>query len=156
MSEPSGITQLSQKGVQRAAMSERVLAGIMACASLGLLLVAFMLTPSAEGHGTHRQLGLQPCVWASALGQPCPTCGMTTSFAYAARADFLGSFRAQPLGFFMALSVAAAFWVCLHVMLTGSTLARAAAGFMGPRVLWLGLAALLAAWVYKIAVWQGS
>lgn len=127
----------------------------MACAALGLLLVAHMLTPASNGHGTHLQLGLQPCVWASTLGEPCPTCGMTTSFAYAARADFLGSFKAQPLGCVLALGVATAFWISLHVVATGSTLARAAAGMLGPRFLWLALAALIAAWVYKIAAWQG-
>ena len=139
----------------RAGRSERVFAAVMAFASLGLLVVALMLKPSAAGHGTHRQLGLQPCVWASALGQPCPTCGMTTAFAHAARADFLGSFKTQPLGFVLALSVATAFWISLHVAATGSSLARAAIGMLGPRFLWLSLAALIAAWVYKIAVWQG-
>lgn len=155
MPEVFGTTIPSPRGVQRASRGERVLAGLMAFASLALLLVALMLKPAASGHGTHQQLGLQPCVWASTLGQPCPTCGMTTSFAYAARADFLGSFKTQPLGFVLALSVASAFWISLHVALTGSTLARAAAGMLGPRLLWLGLAALIAAWVYKIAVWQG-
>lgn len=127
----------------------------MALASLGLLVVALSLKPAAAGHGTHQQLGLHPCVWATTIGQPCPTCGMTTSFALAARADFLAAFKAQPLGCVLALSVATAFWISLHVAATGSVLARAIAGLMGPRMLWIGLAALIGAWVYKIAVWQG-
>ncbi len=145
----------TQRKPLRAAPSERIMAALAAGASLAILLVAVWLKPAEAGHGTHEQLGLHPCVWASTIGQPCPTCGMTTSFALAARADFFGSFQTQPLGFMLALCVASAFWIGLHISLTGSTIAPAIAGLLGTRALWVSFAALIAAWVYKIGVWQG-
>ncbi len=139
----------------RADRAERVFAGFVAAASLAVLLVALWLTPSAAGHGTHEQLGLNPCVWALTLGQPCPTCGMTTAFAHASHGDLLSAFKAQPFGALLAIVTASSFWVSLHVALTGSTVGRVYAGLLGPRLMWLSMAALAGAWVYKITTWQG-
>jgi hypothetical protein len=44
------------------------------------------------------QLGLAPCAFAQVTGQPCPTCGMTTSFAWFARGRFDRSWRANAAG----------------------------------------------------------
>lgn len=140
----------------RADRAERLVAAVGACAVLGVLIIAAWLKPAAEGHGTHEQLGLHPCTWASVLGSPCPTCGMTTSFAHAARADFVASFLTQPFGFLLALASATGFWIALHIAVFGSTMGRPIAAFMGRRLLWISLAALLAAWAYKIATWQGA
>lgn len=38
-------------------------------------------------------------------GHPCPTCGMTTSFAYAVRGRLLRAFHAQPAGLAIALGL---------------------------------------------------
>jgi hypothetical protein len=53
-----------------------------------LLLAAARLVPDARGHGTHEQLGLGPCSFASLTGWRCPGCGMTTSWSHMARGDF--------------------------------------------------------------------
>ena len=52
---------------------------------MGLLAVAAWLEPSPTGIGTHQQLGLPPCTFWMLFGRPCPTCGMTTSWAHLVR-----------------------------------------------------------------------
>ncbi|MDA7979593.1 MAG: DUF2752 domain-containing protein [Pirellulales bacterium] len=58
-------------------------------AGLGLALavpltVACMLKPdpTGKGYGTHEQLGLPPCTFTTVVGIRCPSCGMTTSWAF--------------------------------------------------------------------------
>src|ERR671923_1925965 len=62
------------------------------------LVVARLLHPSPTGIGTHEQLGLPPCPFLLLTGIPCPSCGLTTSFAHAARLEFLSSLTIQPFG----------------------------------------------------------
>jgi hypothetical protein len=117
---------------------------------------AAWLTPAEAGHGTHEQVGLPACVWPVVFGVPCPTCGMTTAFARAADGDLLGSLRAQPFGFLLALGTAGAFWVALYGSVGGSRAGEVYGTMLRPKVLW-GLAALAAAaWAYKIATWPGA
>lgn len=51
------------------------------------LVVACFLTPDPDGkgYGTHEQMGLPPCTFTTATGVRCPSCGMTTSWAYFVR-----------------------------------------------------------------------
>jgi hypothetical protein len=62
------------------------------------LFVARQLHPDRRGFGTHTQLGLPPCLFHVWTGLPCPTCGLTTSFAYMARWQITAAFAAHPLG----------------------------------------------------------
>lgn len=68
------------------------------------LSLARWLKPSANGFGTHEQIGLPPCLFFKLTGVPCPTCGMTTSFAHSARFHFYQAVITQPFGFI-------AFWL---------------------------------------------
>jgi hypothetical protein len=77
----------------------------LAALAIGLvvvLLVARWLEPDVRGFGTHTQLGLPPCAFATVTGHPCPTCGMTTSFAWFVRGRFHPSWRANPAGSLLA------------------------------------------------------
>ena len=73
---------------------------------LGLALVfgiAIWLNPYGEDGQprrmeTHRQLGLPPCTFYGMTGMPCPSCGMTTSFAVLVRGDVMNSLRANAVG----------------------------------------------------------
>lgn len=47
---------------------------------------------------THRQLGLPPCSFKELTGYPCPSCGMTTSFALLLHGDVWNSARANFAG----------------------------------------------------------
>ena len=63
-----------------------------------LVAVAALLVPEPSGVGTHTQLHLPPCgVWL-VFGKPCPSCGMTTAFAWMAKGHWVRGFRTQPAG----------------------------------------------------------
>lgn len=81
--------------------------------SLTVIAVAAGLTPSSAGAGTHTQLGLPACGFLSRTGWPCPSCGLTTSFALAARGRFGDAAFVQPFGFllFVSLLIAAPFFL---------------------------------------------
>lgn len=89
---------------------------LLSLASL-ILVVARWLNPSPNGFGTHQQLGLPPCIFLKLTGFPCPSCGMTTSFAHAARFNFFQSFVTQPFGFVLFLltvvSIPTLIWLML-------------------------------------------
>jgi hypothetical protein len=62
-----------------------------------------MLVPDPRGYGTHTQLGLLPCSFLTMTGRLCPTCGMTTSFAWMTRGNLVRSWQANPAGCLLAL-----------------------------------------------------
>jgi hypothetical protein len=71
--------------------------------------VAVYLNPygpdgSARTMATHTQLGLPQCNMVTLTGYPCPTCGMTTSFALLVRGDVRASLKANWVGTVTALS----------------------------------------------------
>ncbi|MBI1850834.1 MAG: DUF2752 domain-containing protein [Planctomycetes bacterium] len=72
-----------------------------------MLSVARSLEPDPRGFGTHEQLGLPPCGFASQTGMPCPTCGMTTSFAHFARGHVVDALRSNAFGAVAFLAVVA-------------------------------------------------
>ena len=74
----------------------------------GLLLTARMLTPAEQRMGTHQQLGLPECGFITMFGKPCPSCGMTTSWAHLTRFQIPSAWRANPGG--VMLGVMAAFF----------------------------------------------
>lgn len=134
----------------------RWLACFLAAGSGALLAVAWGLKPAADGFGTHQALGLPACSWPVRFGVPCPSCGMTTAFAYAAKGDLLASFAAQPMGCVLALLTGMVLVGSLWALATGRTLWPVYERMWNARALWLaGLLALLA-WGYKIALMRGS
>jgi hypothetical protein len=71
---------------------------------------------------THRQLGLPPCTFYSVTGLPCPSCGMTTSFALLVRGDVANSARANVVGTLLAgFGLLLVPW-CVVAATTGRTL----------------------------------
>ncbi|MDP9174021.1 MAG: DUF2752 domain-containing protein [Planctomycetota bacterium] len=102
----------------------RVLALVISLTCIGLLTTAAGLTPSPGGMGTHTALGLAPCAFAERTGLPCPSCGMTTSFAWFARGNLIASFYIQPMGMLLAVLATAAFWIGFYEALTGRAMHR--------------------------------
>jgi hypothetical protein len=69
---------------------------------IGVFAVARWLEPDPRGYGTHVQLGLLPCAFEKLTGRPCPTCGMTTAFAWFVRGQFANAWHANPAGSLLA------------------------------------------------------
>ncbi len=78
--------------------AERLTAIAVASAAAAVLGIARLLAPAPGGLGTHVALGLPPCGFLRWSGLPCPTCGLTTSFAELAHLELARSLRAHPLG----------------------------------------------------------
>jgi hypothetical protein len=134
----------------RAGIEERLWAGAWAASALALLVTASSLHPARAGFGTHEQLGLPPCVWMATFGKPCPTCGMTTSFTFAAHGWYWRSFVTQPFGAALVLATVTTFWIALHTATTGSRALTMTLRAVGAKGVWLGVIGLLAAWIYKL------
>jgi hypothetical protein len=81
--------------------------GIIAVFGTAAWLNPYEADGSARQMETHLQLGLPPCSFRLMTGVPCPSCGMTTSFALLVRGDVLNSLRANAVGTLLALFCAA-------------------------------------------------
>jgi hypothetical protein len=130
----------------------RLVALLVSTACLALMLIAAHLTPDPAGMGTHTQLHLEPCQFALHTGLPCPTCGITTSFAWLARGNFPAAFYVQPMGALIALAVIATFWVGLYTTFTGRAVYRLL--LLGPTRYYVPLvvALVILAWAWKIFI----
>lgn len=80
-----------------------VVAGLMLATPLAIA-AGLQPDPYGKGYGTHRQLGLPPCGFVDIWGIRCPSCGMTTSFAYAVRGNLWGAMRSNCGGLLVALT----------------------------------------------------
>src|SRR5262249_22632307 len=65
---------------------------------LAVLAAAAWLHPDPRGFGTHRALGLPPCLFFALTGLPCPSCGLTTSFTWLVHGHLWKAFVAHPFG----------------------------------------------------------
>ncbi len=69
---------------------------------LATLITVFALAgwvhPDPAGLGTHTQLHLPPCGFYEMFHKPCPSCGMTTAFAWMMHGHPLEAVKAQPAG----------------------------------------------------------
>ena len=137
------------------ALRVRLIATVVCIACLALLAVASGLTPNHNGHSTHKSLGLPPCTLLSLTGVPCPSCGMTTSFAHAAEGRLDHAFITQPGGALLALMTAMAVLVSGYIAVTGRNIAVYFRPLLSTRAVTVFLAFLLAAWVYKIVITLG-
>jgi hypothetical protein len=129
----------------------RLFALVLFVLSAGVLVTAARLPPNPAGAGTHERLGLAPCGFYSLTGIPCPTCGMTTAFAYAVRGQLFQAFEAQAMGLLLALATAAAAGLSLIVAVTGRTWTVNWYRIDAGRVLILVGVLLILAWGLKIA-----
>ncbi len=137
----------------RANVPSRVFAACIALVSLGVLGMGAWMQPATDGHGTHTQLGLKPCMWAVTLDKPCMTCGMTTSFAHAGEGQWITSFLNQPMGAFLVLLTSVMFWGGATQAITGARIGTMIQPALRPRVFIVLGAMLLLAWVYKVVTW---
>ena len=122
------------------------------------LSLARWLKPAANGFGTHQQLGLPPCLFFKLTGIPCPSCGLTTSFAHAARLHFFQAVITQPFGviaFCLTVVSIPLFVTLIRRRVAWSTVIHARGV---DRLIYILIAVYLLSWLYKIAVvkmWLG-
>ena len=117
----------------------RLLLVLLAAALATPLVLVTRLRPSSIGLGTHQQLGLPPCAVRVVWGIPCPSCGMTTSWAHVVRGQGWSAMRASIGGTLLAVVDGVAVLV----------IARAAWSGHWPRPVW----AVAAAWA-MVLIWM--
>jgi Protein of unknown function (DUF2752) len=102
------MAEVDQEPVMALPVLSRWVRGTLLVIALGLVVVfaiAIYLDPyqSIDRMGTHQQLGLPPCTFKTLTGLPCPSCGMTTSFAFLVRGDLWHSMQANWVGTLLAI-----------------------------------------------------
>ena len=152
----SGLQTEVGRPLTRAGGRVRLAAVFVLLACCGILGLAAWLTPNEQGYGTHEQLGFGRCGMLVTTGLPCPTCGMTTAFAYAVRRRLIRAFLAQPAGFLLALATAVAALGAAWTVVTGR-MPPVRVPFIMPYRLFFGLLVLLlGSWAFKIVVGLAS
>ena len=68
---------------------------------------------------SHTRLGLPRCEFVVMFGKPCPSCGLTTSFALLMHGDIVNSLRANAVGTLMALFALALIPWSLYITFRG-------------------------------------
>src|SRR5262245_51332794 len=102
--------------------------------------IATLVKPyDAAGHplrlSSHTSMGMPPCRFKEMSGMPCPSCGMTTSFALLVRGDVWNSLRANWVGTGLAVGCALLIPWCLVSAVRGR--------YLGVRRIEAGLAFLV-------------
>lgn len=107
--------------------------------------------------GTHRQLHLPRCGFVSMTGFPCPSCGMTTAFAYTVRGQWGSAVHAQLVGFLLAVGVFLTGLLSGYTLLSGRRLSLNWYRIEPTRLLWWGSLLFVGAWGLKIGLglWEG-
>jgi hypothetical protein len=128
----------------------RLYAALVLLGCGGVLAVAAWLKPAPRGYGTHRQFGFGKCAMLVTTGLPCPTCGMTTAFAYTVRGRLISAFLAQPAGFLLALAVIACAVGAGWVVVTGRVPPVPVPTVTPYRLFFTLLVLLIGGWAFKI------
>lgn len=97
----------------------RAACGLWGILLIGIFFTATQLTPDPSGLGTHQQLGLPTCTVREIFGVPCPSCGMTTSFAHFVRGQFFRSAQTNAAGLWLAVCCTVQIPWCLRIAITG-------------------------------------
>jgi hypothetical protein len=130
-----------------------VAVGLLVSAS-SVLAVARWLKPASRGYGTHTELGLPPCNFLRLTHLPCPSCGLTTCFAWAVRFHFWQAFLANPFGilafFFTVLLIPASiFLIWRRISFRRIT---ESAAFI--RAAYAATALYFMSWIFKLATFH--
>ncbi len=125
---------------------------LMAAAFAAVFYVATMVKPyGADGEpmrmASHESLGLPPCNFKKSTGIPCPSCGMTTSFAMLVRGDVGNSLRANWVGTLLAVALAISIPWAVWTAARGRYLWVERLEFAVPIVLGVYVVLMLARWV---------
>lgn len=132
--------------------TDKSVAVTLLAAACSVLAVALWLKPAAIGYGTHTQLGLPPCNFLLITHLPCPSCGLTTCFAYAVRFQFWKALLANPFGllaFFATVSVIPA---SIFLLWRRISFRRITESAHFTKAVYLGTACYFASWIFKLTM----
>lgn len=134
----------------RSSSSERLTQVSVALGLWGVVLVSALLVPSADGLGTHEQLGMQPCTFYQATGRPCPGCGLTTAFSLMAHGRVIEAAVVQPFGALLFTLAAAGAMGASALAVAGRSWMPVLYSEKLPLVLYGLIFIWLASWCYKL------
>lgn len=80
---------------------------------------------------------------------------MTTAFAHAAGGQVPAAIATQPMGALLAVLLATGFWAGLHAAWSANRVLTLCSRLLNGRLVAAGLVLTLAAWLYKILIWNG-
>ena len=135
---------------QKLSPASRLGAAVIAIACVSVLAVATTIAPNPAGLGTHRDMGFPSCNFLAVTGLPCPSCGMTTSFAWFVRGNVLASLYVQPAATLLAAAAGMTFWAGLYIAATGKPVYRLLTRLPGQYYVLAPLALGIAGWAWKI------
>jgi Protein of unknown function (DUF2752) len=124
---------------------------VSACA---ILAIAVWLKPDARGYGTHTQLGLPPCLFLRLTHLPCPSCGLTTCFAYAVRLQFWKAFLANPFGILAFLGTVSLIPVSILLLWRRMSFRRITENAHFIQGVYAATALYFLSWIFKLADFQ--
>jgi hypothetical protein len=122
----------------------------MLAAACSVLAVALWLKPAACGYGTHTQLGLPPCNFLLVTHLPCPSCGLTTSFAYAIRFEYWKAFVANPFGLVAFFGTVSLIPAGVFLLWRRMSFRRITESAHFTKVLYAGTAFYFLSWIFKL------
>jgi hypothetical protein len=129
--------------------------GLLATACT-VLAVAFWLRPSATGYGTHTQLGLPPCNFLLLTHLPCPSCGLTTCFAYAVRLQFWKAFLANPFGLLAFFGTVSLIPTTIFLLLRRISFRRITESAHFTKAVYAATACYVTSWIFKLTLMHFS
>jgi hypothetical protein len=127
--------------------------GLLASAC-AVLAVAGWLEPAARGYGTHTQLGLPPCNFLRLTHLPCPSCGLTTCFAWAVRLHFWNAFRANPFGILAFFGTVSLIPASIFLLWRRMSFRRITESAHFSKAVYAATALYFLSWIFKLADFQ--
>jgi hypothetical protein len=136
--------------------TDKSVAASLLAISCTALAVASWLKPAASGYGTHTQLGLPPCAFLLVTGLPCPSCGLTTCFAYAIRLQFWSAFLANPFGLLAFFGTVSLIPTTIYLLCRRISFRRITESAHFTRAVYVATALYFTSWVFKLTLMHFS
>lgn len=130
---------------------DHLLYGLGFAGFLAVVLLAGALRPDPSGLGTHTELHLPPCGFYLVFHKPCPSCGMTTSFALIMHGRFLEALHSQPAGVAV-FAAGLALWLYIPLAwVKRRPIDHLLESKVVPIVVWALVAIILGFWFWRLA-----
>lgn len=119
-----------------------------------VLAIAAWLNPSPTGYGTHMQLGLPPCNFLRLTHLPCPSCGLTTCFAWSIRLQFHRAFLANPFGILAFFCTVSLIPTAIFLLWRRISFRRITESAHFPKAMYAATILYVLSWIFKLATFK--